>query len=197
MFPVRPFFSSFFFACRYTRWRRSSGRLVSNKPANKAYLSYQKYRAEQEDLARRRAAGEDIPEERLQWTLAGVLLALFTVISMVGILGNFITGSPVWGRGKDIQRVVDRVWKVRAVLVTAPARPLTLTLARGQPKFDTYTPEQLAQYDGSDWTKPILVGLDGDVWDVTASKRLYGPDGAYHVMCVRRSGREAQRCADA
>ena len=41
--------------------------------------------------------------------------------------------------------------------------------------MQTFTESELALYDGSDASKPIYVGLDGDVYDVTAGSRMYGP----------------------
>lgn len=57
------------------------------------------------------------------------------------------------------------------------------TLMRLYPQPQTvFTPEQLGKYDGSDKTKPVYLAIDGDVYDVTASRRIYGPLGPYHVM---------------
>ena|SRR3989338_1858549 len=40
---------------------------------------------------------------------------------------------------------------------------------------------QLAQYDGRDSTKPILVGIDGELFDVTNSP-AYCPGGSYQIF---------------
>jgi hypothetical protein len=90
----------------------STGRLVSNKPANAPFLAYQKYKEEQADIARRRAAGEVIPEERLQWSWSGALVTLVTLLCLTAAVGNFVTGSPVWGQAKQIHRLMDKVWAV-------------------------------------------------------------------------------------
>lgn len=50
------------------------------------------------------------------------------------------------------------------------------------------TPEQLAQHDGSDPDKPLLLSICGTVLDVTAGSAFYGPDGAYPF-----AGRECAR----
>ncbi|KAI0124868.1 hypothetical protein BJ170DRAFT_597719 [Xylariales sp. AK1849] len=44
------------------------------------------------------------------------------------------------------------------------------------------TPAELAQYDGSDDTKPIYLAINGTIYDVSANKRTYGPGGSYHVF---------------
>lgn len=41
-------------------------------------------------------------------------------------------------------------------------------------QMKTFTEEQLALYDGSDPTKPVYLGLDGIVYDVSHNKRTYG-----------------------
>ncbi|KAI8799353.1 cytochrome b5-like heme/steroid binding domain-containing protein [Cladochytrium replicatum] len=52
-----------------------------------------------------------------------------------------------------------------------------------------FTPEELAQYDGSDPKKPIYIALLGEVFDVTAGPSYYGPGGGYHFF----AGRDASR----
>lgn len=42
--------------------------------------------------------------------------------------------------------------------------------------------EQLAEYDGTDSSKPILIAVRGRIYDVTASKEMYGPGKYTHVV---------------
>ncbi|KAL2110529.1 hypothetical protein VUR80DRAFT_1090 [Thermomyces stellatus] len=42
------------------------------------------------------------------------------------------------------------------------------------------TPEELANYDGTDPTKPIYLAINGTIYDVTPGARIYGPGGSYH-----------------
>ncbi|OJD30176.1 cytochrome b5-like heme steroid binding domain-containing protein [Diplodia corticola] len=51
------------------------------------------------------------------------------------------------------------------------------------------TDEQLAAYDGSDPSKPIYLGLNGTIYDVTPGRHFYGPNGGYHFF----AGRDAAR----
>ncbi|KAF2431500.1 cytochrome b5, partial [Tothia fuscella] len=51
------------------------------------------------------------------------------------------------------------------------------------------TDSQLALYNGTDPSLPIYVGLNGSVYDVTASPQTYGPGGSYSFF----SGRDATR----
>ncbi|KAI9144305.1 cytochrome b5-like heme/steroid binding domain-containing protein, partial [Paraphysoderma sedebokerense] len=51
------------------------------------------------------------------------------------------------------------------------------------------TPEELALYNGTDPTKPIYLAVIGDVFDVTAGKDYYGPEGGYKFFAGRDAGR--------
>ena len=42
------------------------------------------------------------------------------------------------------------------------------------------TLEELAQYDGSDPSKPILMALKGEIFDVTSGKEFYAKDAPYN-----------------
>ena len=46
----------------------------------------------------------------------------------------------------------------------------------------TFTKEQLAEYDGSDPSRPLLLALKGAVVDVSNGKDFYGPMGPYAIM---------------
>jgi len=42
------------------------------------------------------------------------------------------------------------------------------------------TPAELAQYDGTDPTKPIYLAINWTIYDVSANRATYGPGGSYH-----------------
>lgn len=54
-----------------------------------------------------------------------------------------------------------------------------------------YTDADLRAYDGSDpdLTKPILLAINGTIYDVSAGRRHYGPGGSYHFF----AGADASR----
>lgn len=54
--------------------------------------------------------------------------------------------------------------------------------------FTTYTPQTLSQFSGVDGGR-ILLAIDGIVFDVTAGRNFYGPDGMYGNF----AGRDASR----
>ncbi|KAI5454390.1 hypothetical protein NCC49_004444 [Naganishia albida] len=154
----------------YDKVRDSTGRLVSNKPANGPFLAYQRWKEEEAERKAREARGEKPvrkPSANSKWTVWSVLkwLAILAIATMA--LGNFLVKSPFWGYG-------DQMVKTYRGFVT-PQK--------------IFTPEQLAAYDGKDASKPIYLGVDGDVYDVTASRRIYGPLGPYNAF----AGRDASR----
>ncbi|KAJ9664074.1 hypothetical protein H2201_005314 [Coniosporium apollinis] len=51
------------------------------------------------------------------------------------------------------------------------------------------TDAQLSVYSGTDPIKPIYVGLNGSIYDVSAGRHFYGPGGSYHFF----AGRDAAR----
>eukprot|EP00300_Choanocystis_sp_HF-7_P042121 c888_g1_i1.p1 GENE.c888_g1_i1~~c888_g1_i1.p1 ORF type:complete len:115 (-),score=24.26 c888_g1_i1:157-474(-) len=52
-----------------------------------------------------------------------------------------------------------------------------------------FTLAELKAYDGKDPSKPILVALNGGVFDVTTGRSFYGPGGGYGAL----AGRDASR----
>jgi predicted heme/steroid binding protein len=44
------------------------------------------------------------------------------------------------------------------------------------------TPSELARYDGSSEKRPVYVAIDGEVYDVSANRRIYGKGGSYNMM---------------
>lgn len=51
------------------------------------------------------------------------------------------------------------------------------------------TPEELAQFDGTDPSKPIYLAINGSIYDVTPGARMYGPGGSYRFF----AGADASR----
>ncbi|KAI0558678.1 Cytochrome b5-like Heme/Steroid binding [Gracilaria domingensis] len=71
------------------------------------------------------------------------------------------------------------------------ARPATaeLQLTRGDAKVEQapkeMSREQLRRYDGRDASLPVLLAVDGQVFDVSSAKRHYGPGETYHCLIGR------------
>ncbi|KZV84727.1 cytochrome b5 [Exidia glandulosa HHB12029] len=57
------------------------------------------------------------------------------------------------------------------------------------PKDDPFTLTDLAQYDGTDAAKPILLSIKGTVFDVSTKRDTYGPGGGYSVFAGKDGSR--------
>jgi neudesin len=77
-------------------------------------------------------------------------------------------------------------------LPTSVAPPLPESILR-QAATQSYANEALGAYDGTDDSRPILMGVRGIVFDVSSGARFYGPDGTYHVLVGRDSTRAVAR----
>jgi membrane-associated progesterone receptor component len=71
-----------------------------------------------------------------------------------------------------LTRFVARLFEKRRV----PRAPLPEAQARD------YSLAELAQHDGSDSTKPLLLAIRGQVYDVTRGRDFYGPGGPYGMF---------------
>ncbi|KAL9254675.1 Membrane steroid-binding protein 2-like protein [Drosera capensis] len=56
-------------------------------------------------------------------------------------------------------------------------------------EFGEMTAAELREYDGSDERKPLLMGIKGNVYDVTSGRMFYGPGGPYSMF----GGKDASR----
>lgn len=58
----------------------------------------------------------------------------------------------------------------------------TVQVQLAEPLNDPYTLEQLAQFNGSDPSKPIYVAVNRIVFDVSGNPDNYGPGKAYNLF---------------
>ncbi|KAH9168924.1 cytochrome b5-like heme/steroid binding domain-containing protein [Lactarius sanguifluus] len=142
-------------------------RMVSTKRANQPFLSYKNYRDEQAKLhaawreredARLAAIAQPDPTAQKEIGLLGLLK--FLVFLFVGVLlaGKFVTGDYGWG------------------VETAQLRRLWPTQQR------LFSESLLARFDGNIEGIPLYIAIDGDVFDVSSNRRVYGPGGSYALM---------------
>lgn len=83
------------------------------------------------------------------------------------LLSFFLTGTLHFGQLPAIQHYAKQAYR---------ASPLA-------PAPKVYSMKQLAKYDGSDPKLPILVSIDGEVYDVSkGGQRMYGKGAAYNMM---------------
>ncbi|KAI9842705.1 MAG: hypothetical protein M1837_006990 [Sclerophora amabilis] len=109
-------------------------------------------------------------EDAVSISVTDVLRILGGLLLLSSVLSYFITNDSVlWNYRPS--------WTYLPVLKAWLRGPLDLTDA------------QLASYDGTDPTLPILLAVNGTIYDVSASPQSYGPGGSYHFF----AGRDATR----
>ncbi|XP_015576925.1 membrane-associated progesterone-binding protein 4 isoform X1 [Ricinus communis] len=93
--------------------------------------------------------------------------------------------------GKVIKRFLTSPLVGVSVLVTLIALFMTSRFSINifAPKQRLFTSEELALYNGTDDSLPILLGIIGSVFDVTKGKSHYGAGGGYNHF----AGRDASR----
>jgi hypothetical protein len=102
------------------------------------------------------------PRSTLSWTTFAIALLFLPLLS------NFLTKTWSFGTEPYLRPYVRMVQK-------SPYNPL------GR-KMMSFTPEELARYDGSSEKRPVYVAVDGEVYDVSANRRVYGKGGSYNMM---------------
>lgn len=124
-----------------------------------------------------------------------VLLAILSSATSYFVTGSSFTWNverPQWTQPGAIQ-----AWLVSAIPLYSPLiNPTSILFPYRTPINSTqsltqllhqngphqYTTAELRAYDGSDPEKPILLAINGTVYDVSAGSKHYGPGGAYHFF---------------
>ncbi|KAI8452551.1 cytochrome b5-like heme/steroid binding domain-containing protein [Phakopsora pachyrhizi] len=175
------------------------GKLVSSKKANSPFLVYQRYKSRvqnqsspqssssstfssssmgsdsnssssgsSQNSSKRLKKSKVEPNNPLFSLLTGTLKYSILVAIISLLLSRMITEEWFWGyQGKYVQ-----------MKYYFPG-PETI-----------FTIESLSQHDGiKDPSKPILLAIEGKVYDVSSNMAMYGPGGSYNHFC----GRDASR----
>ncbi|KAI7722465.1 hypothetical protein D0864_16675 [Hortaea werneckii] len=109
---------------------------------------------------------------RLPHLVLDTLRLLTALLLLNSLLSYFITSDPLfWSQ--------PRPWFLRP-------GPLSTYLFHSPLHL---TDAELSLYNGTDPRKPVLLALNGTIYDVSAGKRVYGPGGSYHVF----AGKDAAR----
>jgi predicted heme/steroid binding protein len=156
---------------------------VTTKSANQPFLQSIKLRekettakkAREERRKAKLAKGEPLSDDEDEQDsrevgildIAKVFLFVFGIFSLSSL---FITGTWFWGFNLHEE--------------------FNVQLRRILPSQDTlFTDTHLAEFDGTRQNKPVYIGIDGIVYDVSTNRATYGPGGSYHMM----AGRDAAR----
>ncbi|KAL9932696.1 hypothetical protein V8E36_008395 [Tilletia maclaganii] len=57
------------------------------------------------------------------------------------------------------------------------------------PKDDPFTPAQLAEFDGTDPSKPVYVAVKGTIFDVSERREMYEPGKGYSIFAGKDGSR--------
>ena len=128
-------------------------------------------------------------EDTSSFSILDIFRVLTFVILVSSALSYFVTRkSFVWGVERpDFTRLdVLKSW-----LVTIPPPPSRYFTDSWLPQNGPiqYTDADLKAYDGTDPTKPILLAINGTIYDVSNGRKHYGPGGSYHLF----AGADASR----
>lgn len=66
----------------------------------------------------------------------------------------------------------------------------TITTVSQSNNLPTFSVKSLKEFNGEDDSKPIYIGLNGKVYDVSAGREFYRSDGPYHYLAGRDSSVE-------
>lgn len=153
-----------------------------DKPANRAILKGQRQRLEHQakmaalaeqkraqTVARRRrsssaSARPQVPAPSSSMSYTTILITLL----FLPLLSHFLTQSWTFGTEPYLRPYIRMIQE-------SPYNPL------GR-KMLELSPEELARYDGSSDQRPVYVAIDGEVYDVSANRRIYGKGGSYNMM---------------
>ncbi|KAI8720572.1 Cytochrome b5 heme-binding domain-containing protein [Fusarium sp. LHS14.1] len=99
----------------------------------------------------------------------------FLLLASCG-LSYLITGgkSYFWGMKNKPDYLTVKYYKE---LINGPPPPNYLTL------------DELELYDGTDPDRPLLLAINGTIYDVSAGRRMYGPGGSYHYFAATDAAR--------
>ena len=101
-----------------------------------------------------------------------ILRVLFVLIGVVSVASYYVTSGDSFILG------LPRPWFTKPAEVSRYFQgPINLT------------PSELVKYDGTDPSLPILLAVNGTIFDVSAGAHTYGPGGSYHPF----AGHDASR----
>ena len=77
-----------------------------------------------------------------------------------------------------------------AYYFTTPKSKIDNIVASNFDNLKTYRSADIAEFNGTDDSKPIYIALNGLVYDVSTGREFYKSDGPYHYLAGRDSSKE-------
>ena len=144
-------------------------------------------------------AEEPDPTEEPEVGCLGLLKFIVYAIVFVLLAGKFFTGSYLWEHElPNIKKLIPVRLRPRDCAWLSQLIGVVL-----QTNQRLYSERMLATFDGTDAERPVYLAvrltmcifrcadhgpcceqIDGDVYDVSAGRRTYGPGGPYHMLYV-------------
>ena len=118
-----------------------------------------------------------------------ILRGITGLLLLTAALSWFITGESVIWNWRQLPTLLGAAKRYMVCIFNRPlgvSNHNTNTTKNGPLLL---TDAELAQFDGTDLSKPIYVGLNGSIYDVSASPQTYGAGGGYSFF----SGKDAAR----
>ncbi|KAI5477990.1 hypothetical protein MNV49_005682 [Pseudohyphozyma bogoriensis] len=143
------------------------------KKANRPYTVQQRWKAER---AAKAAAGERTSPVGAA-VVRGVVWWTFVAFVTSCLVSRMVTESWLWGRDEEAGSYGRKL--NREVVRLLLSRPREILL----------NDQELAMHDGTHEGFPIFIAIDGDVYDVSAAPKTYGPGGGYSFF----AGKDAAR----
>jgi membrane-associated progesterone receptor component len=85
--------------------------------------------------------------------------------------------------------VVGIYYLISGLFAPAPVKYVPVEPLPPPTQLGEITADELQQYDGTDPSKPLLMAIKGQIYDVSQSKAFYGPGGPYALF----AGKDASR----
>ena len=95
--------------------------------------------------------------------------------------------------GNGITLLILTVLQLRTIVIPNFFSNQETAVVNSDTQLSEFTTSQLAEFDGTNPQKPIYIGMDGLVYDVTEGKKYYQTNGAYHSLAGKDSSEELHK----
>jgi membrane-associated progesterone receptor component len=118
------------------------------------------------------------------WETVKESITVYTGLSPATFFTGLALGLAVYYLLSSLFGSSDRHYERASRASAEEMQPLPPPVQLGE-----ITEEELKAYDGNDSTKPLLMAIKGQIYDVSQSRMFYGPGGPYALF----AGKDASR----